>query len=614
MGSASSGYSRRSILACAALAPIALNACKPVHEITGGFIGTSPERGHLLRDGASLPAPSSTHRVHTLIAGGGVAGLSAARALRLQGIDDFALLELEDEAGGNSRASSIAGISHPLGAHYLPVPSDAAPEVQDFLEELGLRQRVSGRWRYDERHLCHSPQERLFIHGAWQEGLLPVAGVERDTLAQYAQFAKLVAQWQKTGIFTIPMRNTPQVRALTAQLAMPFVAYLDAQALNDAYLRWYLDYCCRDDYGAGIAEVSAWAGIHYFAARHGFSAPGDAAERGESGVLTWPEGNAFFARALAQPLGDRLRSGRVVLRIAESAGEVTVDCYDVRLQRTERWLAQRCIVALPVFIASRVVENPPEVLRQAAQRTTYASWLVANVHINAPLQEGQSANTDGAHGVWPGAANKAMATDYVAMPASGAVPNAPASKAAASNILAPNVFAANAPAPNAPSSWDNVIYQPLAQATASGGLGYVDAMHQSTRIAPGPSVLTYYRALGTSVDVRRSLLAKPWAQHRDETLADLAVAHADIHQRATQVQITRYGHAMAVPTSHFLSQIGLESTYILRKQLLKKEQSVLHYAPRDTPRTARLRFAHSDWSGYSVLEEAFTRGLHAALG
>lgn len=599
-----SGYSRRSMLACAALAPIALQACKPTHEITGGFVGTSPERGHLLRNATSLPAPSTTRRVHTLITGGGVAGLSAARALHLQGIDDFALLELEDEAGGNSRASSIAGINHPLGAHYLPVPSDAAPEVQDFLEELGLRQRVSGRWRYDERHLCHSPQERLFIHGVWQEGLLPVAGVERDTLAQYAQFAKLVAQWQKTGIFTIPMRNTPQVHALTAQLAMPFVAYLDAQGLGDVYLRWYLDYCCRDDYGAGIAEVSAWAGIHYFAARHGFSAPGDAAERSEGGVLTWPEGNAYLTRALAQPLGDRLRTGRVVLRIAESAGEVTVDCYDLRQQRTERWLAQRCIVALPVFIASRVVENPPELLRQAAQRTKYASWLVANVHINAALQEGQVANPDGAHGAWPDAATLA----------SGVVPNAPASKAAASNAPSSSIPAPNAPVFNAPASWDNVIYQPLVQATANGGLGYVDAMHQSTRIAPGPSVLTYYRALGTSLDARSSLLATPWAQHRDAALADLSVAHADIYQRATQVQITRYGHAMAVPTSHFLSQMGLESTYILRKQLSNKEQKVLHYAPRHTPRTARLRFAHSDWSGYSVFEEAFTRGLHAVLG
>ena len=32
-----------------------------------------------------------------------------------------------------------------------------------------------------------------------------------------------------------------------------------------------------------------------------------------------------------------------------------------------------------------------------------------------------------------------------------------------------------------------------------------------------------------------------------------------------------------------------------------------------TPSTQRLHFAHSDWSGYSVFEEAFTRGLWAGM-
>jgi NAD(P)-binding Rossmann-like domain len=563
------GPTRRSMVQAGLLAPWALAACTAKHEISGSFTGTSPEAGHLLRQPRSVQNPSSTHSAHTLIAGGGVAGLSAARALRLQGIDDFALLELESEAGGNARASSIAGMAHPIGAHYLPLPGDAAPEAQDFLEELGLRKRVAGRWQYDERHLCHSPQERLFFNGAWQDGLLPFAGVGSDTLAQYAQFSKLIEKWRATGGFQMPTANTLVARQNVAALAMPFAAYLSAQGLNDAHLRWYLDYCCRDDYGAGIEMVSAWAGIHYFAARHGFAAPGSAItdrssdavperDKQRDGVLTWPEGNAFLTRELAKPLSDCVRTGRLVLRIAEGKSGVTVDAMNVQTQAVERWQAQRCIVALPVFIANRVVDNPPDFLRHAAQHTSYSSWLVANVHINAALQD-----TGGEKG-------------------------------------------------GAAASWDNVIYNP-AQSHDAGGLGYVDAMHQSTRTAPGPSVLTYYRALGASVEARRTLLTKPWAQHKDETLADLAVAHPDIFERAVQVNITRYGHAMAVPTPQFVSQIGLQPNKIPREQLLKQERKGLTYAPRATPRTQRLSFAHSDWSGYSVFEEAFTRGLHAGL-
>lgn len=562
--------SRRCALAAGVLSPLLLANCRPAHTITGGFTGTSPEHGHLLRQPFKTQPPGQTRRVHTLIAGGGVAGLSAARALRLQGIDDFALLDLEGEVGGNARAGSMAGMVHPIGAHYLPLPSDAAPETQDFLEELGLRKRVAGQWQYDERHLCHSPQERLFFNGAWQDGLLPVADVGQATLAQYAQFAQLVERWRATGGFQIPLPNTQVAYRNIAELAMPFVAYLDAQGLSDVHLRWYLDYCCRDDYGAGIDVVSAWAGIHYFAARHGFAAPGSAADRSRDsaerdkqrdGVLTWPEGNAYLTRALATPLGGRVHTGRMVLRIAQGKFGVEVDALNVQTRAVERWQAQHCIVALPVFIANRVVESPPDFLRQAAQRTSYSSWLVANVHINAALQD-----TGGERG--------------------GAAP-----------------------------SWDNVIYNPApSDATGAGGLGYVDAMHQSTRTSPGPSVLTYYRALGTSAFARRTLLAKPWALHKDETLADLAVAHPDIFERTVQINITRYGHAMAVPTPQFLSQIGVESNKKLREKLSNNERKGLAYAPRATPHAQRLRFAHSDWSGYSVFEEAFTRGLHAGLG
>ena len=146
-------------------------------DIQGGFTGVNVERGHLLRDTKSWPAPSKTRKTKVIIAGGGVAGLAAARALRLQGINDFVLLELEDRAGGNSKGGAVNGITCPLGAHYLPVPSEQAPQADDLrnlLEELGVRQRVSGRWQYDERYLCHSPQERLFFNGAWQDGLLPL--------------------------------------------------------------------------------------------------------------------------------------------------------------------------------------------------------------------------------------------------------------------------------------------------------------------------------------------------------------------------------------------------------------------------------------------------------
>ena len=545
---------RRHFLAATSLPLLGCGDDKSVRLIAGDFTGIAVGRGHLLQGGKAWPAPSVIHKTRVVIAGGGVAGLAAARALRLKGMDDFALLELEDEAGGNSRGGVVGGIPCPLGAHYLPVPGDDAPAVQNLLEELGLRQRVMGRWQIDERHLCHSPQERLFLNGEWQPGLLPVQGVGADTLAQYAKFSALIAQAQTASKWTIPVSKWPVVPATSHLFAITFDAYLSQNGLTDPHLRWYLNYCCRDDYGAGIATVSAWAGIHYFASRHGFHAPGsdNNGEGGErEGVLTWPEGNAWLTRQLAAPLTERLHTGWVVLRVADVKHGVEVDAFNPAQQLTHRWLAERCINALPIFIAARTVENPPDFLRAAAAQTRYAPWLVANIHINAPLLDR------------PG------------------------------------------PAP----AWDNVIYLDAASGTTSdhinvgAGLGYVDAMHQSLRPVPGATVLTHYRALGDVPHGRKLLMDTPWTTWRDTLLAELGVAHPDIARKTTRIDITRYGHAMAVPIPEIKHQIGLKSPSNINSLLFKKE--------RFNASRQRITYAHSDWAGYSVFEEAFTLGHQA---
>ena len=547
-----------------------LSACEPaIRVLEGGFTGIHIDRGHALRDrvargGAAALKPSVVHRAKVVIAGGGIAGLSAARSLRLAGVEDFVLLELEDEAGGNSKGGSIKGITCPLGAHYLPVPGDDAREVQDFLEELGLRKRVAGRWRYDEMALCHSPQERLFFNGHWQEGLLPMQGVSAETLAQYRKFSALVTQASRDAPFTMPtMKGWQTGSALpAAHLALDAVtmdAWLKQNGLDDPHLRWYLDYSCRDDYGAGLSRVSAWSAIAYFASRHGFHAPGDDSnvtsndDADRDAVLTWPEGNGWLSKQLAAPLQKReqLRTGSSVLRIEETRHGVEIDVHIAATDRIERWTAERCVVALPVFIAARVVQTAPEFLKQAAQRLQWAPWLVANIHIDAPL------------------------TDHDG----GAAP-----------------------------AWDNVLYADA----VPGGLGYVDAGHQRLDPRPAPTVLSYYQALGDIPNARKLLAEQPWTAWRDPIMASLASAHPDLLQRATRMEITRYGHAMSIPVpgdQAFLSRITAH-TLSTRRVALSNGEKIPLVA---TPATQRLAFAHADWSGYSVFEEAFTRGFAAGV-
>lgn len=531
---------RRTLLAGAALAPLAACSRRETPAYGGGWVGANAERGHRLRDRKAdgVPAPEQQRRAGAIVVGAGISGLAAARALDRAGVDDVQLLELEDEPGGNSRGHAIAGMRCPLGAHYLPLPGERALEVIELLEALGVRRSERGVPAYDERMLCHSPQERLHIAGFWHDGLLPpidaLPAAERaQTLAQYRRFGAALDAASAGGAFAMPTARSAWSPKLDALDALTFGAWLDAQDLTAPALRWYLDYCCRDDYGAGARQVSAWAGLHYFASRHGFHAPGDSNDE-RDGVLTWPEGNAWLARRLAAPLRERTHTGCVVLRISEGRDDVDVDLWNAAAQRTERWSAPQVVLALPLFIAARLIDAPPAALSEAAAALPHAPWLVANLHLSDVPDE----------------------------------------------------------RPGAPLSWDNVAYD---AAQPNPTLGYVDAMHQSTRSIPGPTVLTAYWALGGDTPAqlaaqRARLLAEPWSAWAGAVVQDLARIHPDLPAKLRQVELMRYGHAMAIPVP------GERSSAALRA--LAGPQR-------------RVQFAHADLSAYSVFEEALYQGTRA---
>jgi len=350
-------HSRRA--ACAALVGMTAKAQRP---IGGGFVFESQHAGHAIRDHRAVPPPKQTVKIPVVIVGGGMGGLCAAWWMEKKGFRDFVLLELDKEAGGNSRYGKNEVSAYPWGAHYVPVPNTDSVLVRELFTELGLF--VDGQW--DERWLCHSPQERLYLHGRWQDGIEPEIGLTAADHREFQAFEARIREFRATGEFKIPM-------ALGAPADSPldklnFRQWLVNNGFKSEYLHWLADYSTRDDYGASSSETSAWAGIHYFAAR----------DHEEKGPLTWPEGNGWILRKLLQKLGKYVRTGQPVLRIGRAGTRWEIQSAETLYQ------CDAVVYAAPAFLLPYLDPTVPPV-----KTMSWSPWLVSNLTLDRmPAEKG----------------------------------------------------------------------------------------------------------------------------------------------------------------------------------------------------------------------------------
>ncbi|HWY21202.1 MAG TPA: FAD-dependent oxidoreductase [Candidatus Acidoferrum sp.] len=345
--------SRRKFLQSASAALVGLSIKGGTGAIAGSFVNDSFQMGHQLRDRKNFLQPKQVVKRSAVIVGGGIAGLNAAWRLHKKGFTDFVLLEMNDQAGGNSRWGENEITAYPWAAHYVPVPGPKAIYLRELFEELGVLK--NGQW--EERYLCFTPQERLFLYGRWQDGIEPAIGL---TAADRDQFRRLEGQIQKfraTGKFTVPMEQG--LSDSTAELdQVSFADWLRSQRMDSHVLNWYMNYCCRDDYGATTSNTSAWAGIQYFASR----------EPEEKGPLTWPEGNGWIVRRLLERLGNFVHTNHMVHKILQRGKGVTVLAGDTEYQ------AEFVIFAAPTFLAPYLIEGMAPL-----RDFEYSPWLTANL-------------------------------------------------------------------------------------------------------------------------------------------------------------------------------------------------------------------------------------------
>lgn len=488
-----SGLSRRDFIAMLLGAPAAASwACRGGERRAGPppgeLIDTGMTAGHRwIRDAkAAMSEPRTFRATRVIVVGGGVAGLSAAWALRRGGLraEDVIVLELDHQLGGTARGGVSPVTAYPWGAHYIVAPTAAQVELAALLGEMGAIEGYTrdGAPIVDEALRCREPEERVFYRGRWYEGLYLRAGASAEDLRQLAAFQAEIDRWatwrDATGAraFAIPSSRSSRDPEVTALDRQSFASWLDERKLTSPRLRWLCDYACRDDYDLTAAATSAWAGLFYFAARQ------TAAKVEPQPVITWPDGNYALVRYLSSAAA--ARANVVVTDVAPTPRGLQVLAHGP--DGPMGWLAERVIVAVPRFLARRIVAP----LRAEAAGPgpgagpgDYGAWAVANLHLRDRPRE----------------------------------------------------------AKGAPRAWDNVLYH-------GRSLGYVTATHQRGRDY-GPTVLTWYYPF-TDEDAaaaRQKIAGAGQPEWAELALTDLERAHPELRQLTERVDVAFWGHGMIRP-------------------------------------------------------------------
>jgi hypothetical protein len=358
--------------------------------------------GHAMRDASAVnwvansfsnSVPTSfeiAKRCQVLVIGSGVAGLSAVWNLRRQGVKDILLLAGPEWLGNAASFQFAQGPRVPAGAHYLPLPSPESSHVREILKAMGVYAGDLGAQRpsYDESVIVHAPAERLLRAEQWESSLLPQSGLNPTALQQQQKFfelTKLLAQTLGADgkrLFVVPISLASRDPQWLALDQVTFKAWLDQTQFNEASLLWYLDYCCRDEFGGGLSQVSAWAGLHYFASRAGHASNAE-----DGAVLTWPDGLASVANFLAQAIeGQQLAAS--ALSIKRQSNSVQILALDHASSKRFGIQAQAVVLATPLYIAARI---DPEIALAfpdwKQQLPTYAPWIVGNFKMHRRAAE-----------------------------------------------------------------------------------------------------------------------------------------------------------------------------------------------------------------------------------
>jgi hypothetical protein len=333
-------------------------ATLPPNPHAGRWMGDDFTAGHRLRDGAlpALSGGSLEPEADVVVIGAGISGLTAAHLLARAG-HRVTVIEQASAIGGNAKAATWGGIDYAIGAAYFTRP-DAGDRLESLYREIGVLERA-----------VKVPKGEALSDGRLVEGFWTGATARGDAATATRRVAETWRAVYDERYPDIPWTSGTAGwtrEAFEEADRTPFARHLEDLAAPP-HVRQFCEYYCWSSFGASAAEVSTYAALNFVTAEFG-------------DILALPGGNAGVAAALAAAAaanGATIRTGLIAARVRAARRSVEVAAFEGDALR--RFRVRACVVAVPRFVAARIVEGFPAERAAIVHDMSWRAYLVANV-------------------------------------------------------------------------------------------------------------------------------------------------------------------------------------------------------------------------------------------
>ncbi|MBX2841929.1 MAG: FAD-dependent oxidoreductase [Flammeovirgaceae bacterium] len=362
---------RRNFIKLSSLSLLPILSCQKSENIENLFefdiiFHSDMAVGHLVFESNQFPKVKA-ESVEYLIVGAGIAGLSTAWNLRDK---DILICELSDRIGGSSGSESFEGDVFCQGAHYeLTYPKYFGEEAIEMLKELEIVKFNSliDKWDFVDKKFLINPhlESQCFNGKDYFDELLPEGKTMQD-------FFDLINPF--IGNFMLPSRLISSNHQHFNQIT--FYEFLNKSIDISSEFKEAIDYHMLDDFGGTSTEVSAIAGLYYYANRGYLTS--------ETEIFSPPEGNFYFASKLEQKLPENsIRLNHLVKKISPNSRGFEVEVVDIKSKNIKTIETKNVVYTGQKHSLQHIMPSQTNLF----SNNKYIPWLVINFVVEPDINE-----------------------------------------------------------------------------------------------------------------------------------------------------------------------------------------------------------------------------------